>query len=222
MRKLTVSSFVTLDGVIQGPGGPDEDPTGGFVHGGWTVTYFDDVIEAHLGKSLSRQDEFLLGRGTYEILAAHWPRVDDEDPMAAKLNSSRKYVVSTTLTEPTWHNTQVISTDVPAAIAALKASDGPDIEVIGSPGLIQTLLTHDLVDEFAMIIFPLVVGSGKRLFGDGTLGGALKLTDSRISPSGVIMATYGRDGDISTGSFALDEPTADETARRDQLAANTT
>ena len=221
MRQLTVSSFVTLDGVIQAPGGPDEDPTGGFDHGGWSVTFWDDVIESHLGASIGTENDFLLGRGTYEIFAAHWPHADPDDPFAAKLNNAMKYVVSTTLTEPSWQNTEVISTDVPDAIAALKATDGPDIEVLGSAGLIQTLLAHDLVDQFAMIIYPVVVGSGKRLFGDGTVAGALELSASKVSPSGVIIATYRRAGDLPTGSFAFEEPTLDEVARRERLADGT-
>jgi dihydrofolate reductase len=218
MRKLVVSSFVTLDGVIQAPGGPEEDPSGGFTHGGWSVTYWDDVIEHHVGAGTDVEKEYLFGRGTYEIMAAHWPYAGDDDPFAAKINQARKYVVSTTLTEPSWQHTEVISGDVPGAIRALKAGDGPELEVLGSPGLIQTLLAHDLVDEFAMIIYPVVVGPGKRLFGDGTVGGALRLTDSTISPSGVIIATYERAGDLPTGSFAFEEPTAEEVARRERLA----
>lgn len=220
MRKLIVSSFVTLDGVIQAPGGPEEDTSGGFEHGGWTVTYWDDVIEGHIGASMGVEKEYLFGRGTYEIMAAHWPFAGDDDPFAAMINQTRKYVVSTTLTDPTWQHTEVISGDVPAAIRALKASDGPQLEVLGSPGLIQTLLAHDLVDEFGLIIYPVVVGAGKRLFGDGTVAGALELADSIITPSGVIIATYRRAGDLQTGSFAFEEPTADEVARRERVAAD--
>jgi dihydrofolate reductase len=220
MRKLVVSSFVTLDGVIQAPGGPDEDTSGGFEYGGWTVTYWDDVIEAHIGASMDVEKEYLFGRGTYEIMAAHWPFAGDDDPFAAMINQARKHVVSTTLTDPTWQHTEVISGDVPAAIRALKASDGPQLEVLGSPGLIQTLLAHDLVDEFGLMVYPVVVGSGKHLFGDGTVAGALDLADSKITPSGVIIATYRRAGDLQTGSFAFEEPTADEVARRERVAAD--
>jgi len=220
MRKLVVSSFVTLDGVIQAPGGPNEDTSGGFEYGGWTVTYWDDVIEGHIGASMGVEKEYLFGRGTYEIMAAHWPFAGADDPFAAMINQARKYVVSTTLTEPSWQHTEVISGNVPGAIRALKAGDGPELEVLGSPGLIQTLLAHDLVDEFAMIIYPVVVGSGKRLFGDGTVAGALELADSKITPSGVIIATYRRAGDLPTGSFAFEEPTADEVARRERVAAD--
>ena len=220
MRKLVVSSFITLDGVIQAPGGPEEDRSGGFAHGGWTVPYWDDVIEGHVGSGMEVDTAYLFGRGTYEIMAAHWPFAGDDDPFAAMINQARKYVVSTTLTDPTWQHTEVITGDVPAAIRALKASDGPQLEVLGSPGLIQTLLAHDLVDEFGLIIYPVVVGSGKRLFADGTVAGALELADSKITPSGVIIATYRRAGDLQTGSFAFEEPTADEVARRDRVAAD--
>lgn len=218
MRKLVVSSFVTLDGVIQAPGGPEEDPSGGFEHGGWSVTYWDDVIEGHIGAAMDVDKEYLFGRGTYEIMAAHWPYAGDDDPFAVKINQARKYVVSTTLTDPSWQPTEVITEDVPAAMAALKAADGPQLEVLGSPGLIQTLLAHDLVDEFTMLIYPVVVGPGKRLFGDGTVGGALELTDATVSPSGVIVATYRRAGDLSTGSFAFEEPTEEEITRRERIA----
>lgn len=218
MRKLVVASFVTLDGVIQAPGGPDEDRSGGFAHGGWTVTYWDDVIEHHIGSGMDVDKAYLLGRGTYEIMAAHWPYAGDDDPFAARINAAPKYVVSTTLTEPSWQHTEVISGDVPAAIAALKAQDGPQLEVLGSAGLIQTLLANDLVDEFALITYPVVVGSGKRLFGEGTMAGALELADAKISPSGVIIATYRRAGELQTGSFALEDPSADELARRGEVA----
>ncbi|HEX6255541.1 MAG TPA: dihydrofolate reductase family protein [Euzebyales bacterium] len=220
MRKLIVASFVTLDGVIQAPGGPDEDTSGGFAHGGWTVPYWDDVIEAHVGSGMDVEKAYLFGRGTYEIMAAHWPHAGADDPFAAKINAAPKYVVSTTLTEASWQNTEIISSDAPDAIAALKAEDGPDLEVLGSPELIQMLLAHDLVDEFSLITYPVVVGAGKRLFGDGTVAGALTLADAKISPSGVIIATYRRAGELRTGSFALDEPSADEVARRERVAAD--
>jgi dihydrofolate reductase len=219
MRKLVVSSFVTLDGVIQAPGGPDEDRSGGFAHGGWTVPYWDDFIARRMADATSADREYLFGRGTYEIMAAHWPFADDNDPFVTKINQARKYVASTTLTGPSWNNTEVISGDVPAAIAALKGEDGPQLEVLGSPGLIQTLLANDLVDEFALITYPVVVGSGKRLFGDGTVAGALELADAKISPSGVIIATYRRAGELQTGSFALEESSADELAPREAVAA---
>ena len=147
MSTIVVQAFITLDGVIQAPGGPEEDRSGGFAHGGWTVPYWDDVIEGHVGSGMEVDTAYLFGRGTYEIMAAHWPHAGDDDPFAAKINAAPKYVVSTTLTEASWQNTGIISSDAPDAIAALKAEDGPDLEVLGSPGLIQMLLADD-PDEY--------------------------------------------------------------------------
>lgn len=218
MRTITISNFITLDGVVQAPGGPDEDRSGGFAHGGWSVGYWDDVLGEQLGAQMAGDNDLLLGRGTYEIFAAHWPHVTD-DPYADKLNAAAKYVASRTLTELTWANAQLLGDDVPAAVAALKATDGPDLEVAGSPGLAQTLLAHDLVDVITLVTYPVVVGAGKRLFGEGTRPSAFELTGSTTTPSGVTVATYRRAGDIATGSFALDEPTEDEVARRERIAA---
>jgi dihydrofolate reductase len=219
MRTLIVSSFVTLDGVVQAPGGPDEDRSGGYAHGGWTVPYWDDAIAAHMDAGADVDKAYLFGRGTYEIMAAHWPYAGDDDPFAARINAAPKYVASTTLTAPTWEHTEVISGDVPTAVAELKAADGPQLEVLGSAGLIQTLLAHDLVDELSLLIYPVVVGSGKRLFGDGARPGALELTAATITPSGVIISTYRRAGALATGSFALAAPSDDEVARRERVAA---
>ena len=218
MRTITISNFITLDGVVQAPGGPDEDRSGGFAHGGWSVGYWDDVLGEQLGAQMAGDNDLLLGRGTYEIFAAHWPHVTD-DPYADKLNAATKFVASRTLTELTWANAQLLGDDVPAAVAALKATDGPDLEVAGSPGLAQTLLAHDLVDAITLVTYPVVVGAGKRLFGEGTRPSAFELTGSTTTPSGVTVATYRRAGDIATGSFALDEPTEDEVARRERIAA---
>ncbi len=217
MRTITISNFITLDGVVQAPGGPDEDRSGGFAHGGWSVGYWDDVLGEQLGAQMAGDNDLLLGRGTYEIFAAHWPHVTD-DPYADKLNAAAKYVASRTLTELTWANAQLLGDDVPAAVAALKATDGPDLEVAGSPGLAQTLLAHDLVDAITLVTYPVVVGAGKRLFGEGTRPAAFELTGSTTTPSGVTVATFRRAGDIATGSFALDEPTEDEVARRERIA----
>jgi dihydrofolate reductase len=161
--------------------------------------------------------ELLLGRGTYEIFAAHWPY--DEGPIANQLNSTRKHVASTTLERVEWNNSTLITGDVADYVAKLKSQDGPEIQVHGSPGLIQTLLEHDLIDEFRMWIFPVVVGTGKRFFGDGTVPAALKLVDSKVSKTGVTINTYERAGDIDTGSFEFDEPTEAELERRRRLAA---
>jgi dihydrofolate reductase len=213
MRKLVVNTFMSLDGVMQSPGGPDEDPAGGFTHGGWAVNYFDDEM---MGQMSEAGYELLLGRGTYEIFAAHWPH--DEGPIADHLNSTRKHVASTTLGQVDWNNSTLITGDVADYVAALKTEDGPEIQVHGSPGLIQTLLQHDLIDEYRMWIFPVVIGTGKRFFGDGAIPAGLKLVDSRATKTGVTVNTYERAGDIDPGSFEFDEPTEAEIERRKGLA----
>jgi dihydrofolate reductase len=215
MRKLIVNTFMSLDGVMQSPGGPDEDPTGGFTHGGWAVNYFDDEMMEQMSES--GPYELLLGRGTYQIFAAHWPY--DEGPIADHLNSTRKHVASTTLGQLDWNNSTLITGDVADYVAALKTQDDPEIQVHGSPGLIQTLLRHDLIDEFRMWIFPVVIGTGKRFFGDGTIPAGLKLVDSSATKSGVTVNTYERAGDVNPGSFEFDEPTEAEIERREGLAA---
>ena len=206
---------MSLDGVMQSPGGPDEDPTGGFTYGGWAATYFDEEMMARVAESAPY--ELLLGRGTYEIFAAHWPY--DEGPIADHLNDTRKHVASTTLERVDWNNSTLITGDVVDYVADLKSQDGPEIQVHGSPGLIQTLLEHELIDEFRMWIFPLVIGNGKRFFGDGTIPAALKLVDSKVSKTGVTINVYEPAGDISPGSFEFDEPTEAEIQRRERLAA---
>jgi dihydrofolate reductase len=212
MRKLVVNTFMSLDGVMQSPGGPDEDPTGGFTQGGWAVNYFDDEMMEQMSEA---GYELLLGRGTYEIFAAHWPH--DEGPIADHLNGTRKHVASTTLERLDWNNSTLITGDVADYVAALKTDDGPEIQVHGSPGLIQTLLQHDLIDEYRMWIFPVVIGTGKRFFGDGTIPTGLKLVDSKATKTGVTVNTYERAGDIDPGSFEFDEPTEAEIERRKRL-----
>ena len=202
MRKLVTNTFLTLDGVMQAPGGPGEDDAGGFTHGGWSVHYWDDVMGRVMGETMATPADLLLGRRTYEIFAAHWPRVTD-DPTADTLNAARKYVASRTLERADWNNSTLIR-DVPTGVAELKAQDGPEIQVHGSSDLIQTLLRHDLIDELRVLIFPVVLGRGKRLFGDGAVPGSLSLVTSTVSTTGVIMATYRRAGAIAYGSFALD------------------
>jgi dihydrofolate reductase len=215
VRKLAVNTMMSLDGVMQAPGGPDEDPTGGFTHGGWAADYFDEEMMRQVAESAPY--ELLLGRGTYEIFAAHWPY--DEGPIADHLNSTRKHVASTTLQRVDWNNSTLITGDVAEYVATLKSQDGPEIQVHGSPGLIQTLLEHDLIDEYRMWIFPVVIGTGKRAFGDGTIPAALKLVDSKASRTGVTINTYERAGEIKPGSFEFDEPTEAELERRKRLAA---
>jgi dihydrofolate reductase len=217
MRPVTVNTFLTLDGVMQAPGGPEEDPTDGFTHGGWSVGYWDDAMGQQMGKTMGKPFELLLGRKTYEIFAAHWPHARDE-PGAAELNNARKYVASRTLDSVDWENSTLLEGDIAEAVAKLKAEDGPELQVHGSGELIQTLLEHDLVDELRLMIFPLVLGTGKRLFGDGAVPAGLKLVGSSTSSTGVVMAQYERSGEIAYGSFALDEPTEEEQERRRQLA----
>lgn len=189
MRKLIVSTFITLDGVMQAPGGPEEDPTGGFNYGGWTFNYWDDMMGQVMDGYMAKPFELLLGRKTYEIFAAHWPYIKD-DPTADKLNSAKKYVISRTLNEVSWNNSTLLTGNVEQAIRNLKEQKGPEIQVHGSGNLIQTLLKNDLLDEFRLWIFPVTIGKGKRLFGEGTQPAHLKLIDSKISTTGVIIATY--------------------------------
>jgi dihydrofolate reductase len=216
MRKLAINTFLSLDGVMQAPGAPEEDPTQDFGHGGWSVGYWDDAMGQRMGELMGQPFDLLLGRKTYEIFAAHWPYSDE--PAADVLNSARKYIASRTLDRVGWENSSLLEGDAAAAVAALKAQDGPEIQVHGSSDLIQTLLDHDLVDEFRLWIFPAVLGSGKRLFGDGAIPAGLRLVDSTVASTGVIITTYVREGDIKYGSFALEEPTEAETERRQRLA----
>jgi dihydrofolate reductase len=205
MRKLVVSTFLTLDGVMQAPGGPEEDPAEGFTHGGWSVNYWDDVMSEFMGEAMSPPFDMLLGRKTYEIFAAYWPHAGDT-PGAAELNSARKYVASRTLDKVEWNNSTLLEGDLAEAVGKLKAEDGPEIQVHGSGNLIQSLLEHDLVDEFRLMIFPLVLGDGKRLFAEGTVPAGLKVTDTKTSGTGVLLVTYQRAGDVEYGSFPLEEP----------------
>jgi dihydrofolate reductase len=198
MREITVLSFITLDGVMQAPGGPEEDPGGNFTHGGWTVPYFDEFLGDVMTEQMSQPFDLLLGRKTFEIFASYWPHHEEE---GAGINNATKYVASNTLAAHEWEKSVFLSGDVVDAIKQLKGGDGPDLQVHGSGELIQTLLEHDLVDEFWLKIFPVVLGTGKRLFGNGTIPAAFSLVDSKTSPSGVIIATLNRAGDITTGSF---------------------
>jgi len=190
MRKLTVSEFVSLDGVMQAPGGADEDTEGGFRHGGWQMGYFDDVAGERIGASMAQTGAFLLGRRTYEIFASYWPTQSDDDPFAKILNGLPKYVASTTLGEPlAWQNSTLLQGDVAKAVAELKEGEGGNIVVLGSVGLVQTLYENDLVDEYALMIHPIVLGSGKKLFREVPRK-PLKLADSVTTSTGVVMATY--------------------------------
>jgi dihydrofolate reductase len=203
MRKLIVSTFLTLDGVMQAPGGPGEDESGGFAHGGWSVNLWDEQMGEFMDELMGKPFDLVLGRRTYEIFAAHWPHASDEDG-AKPLNDATKYVASRSRPTLDWRNSVLIEGDAAAGVAALKAGDGPQLQVHGSANLIQTLLRHGLVDQYRLLVFPLVLGSGKRLFSDGTIPAGLKLVDSTVSSTGVVMGTYEPAGDVVTGSFALD------------------
>jgi dihydrofolate reductase len=216
MRKLTVNTFMSLDGIMQAPGGPTEDPTGGFTLGGWSTTYWDDVMGQFMGKKMDKPYDLLLGRKTYEIFAAHWPYITD-DPMADKLNRATKYVASRTLDEVTWNGSVLLKGDAEEAVPALKQQDGPDLQVHGSSNLLQTLLQNDLVDELGVWTFPVLLGKGKRLFHDGTAPGGLRLVESVTSTTGVVVASYERAGEVPIGSFQLAEPTEAELRRRANL-----
>lgn len=195
MRKLVVLTFVSLDGVMQAPGGEGEDPSGGFDLEGWTVSYFDETVGAAMEKQMTPPFDLLLGRKTYEIFASYWPHHD------SPINQARKYVASNEPINTDWEKTIQINGDAVAEIEKLKQQDGPMLQVHGSSNLIQTLLANDLVDELWLKIFPVTLGKGKRLFGEGTIPAAFKLTESKIAPSGVIIASYGRDGEVKLGSF---------------------
>jgi dihydrofolate reductase len=215
MRKLIAAAFMSLDGVMQAPGGPEEDPTGGFQYGGWSFNYWDDALGQAMGGLFGQPHELLLGRKTYEIFAAHWPYQKD-DPFADALNNVRKYVATSSRAPLTWKNSVAIH-DVPKDVARLKSEDGPALLTQGSTQLLQSLLKHDLIDRFQLMVYPLLLGKGKRLFGAGTLPAGLKLIESRSSPSGVTINIYERAGAIEPGSFAHQEPSAEELARRERL-----
>lgn len=201
MRKLFVLTFVSLDGVMQAPGGPDEDTSGGFTYGGWTFPYFDEFAGSIMGEQLSQPFDLLLGRKTYDIFAAYWPKQPPDGPIAAPFNKAHKYVVSHSDQNLSWVNSSLITGDVAGEIKKLKETDGPDLQVHGSGNLIQTLLQRDLIDQLWLKTFPVTLGKGKRLFAEGTIPGAWKLIESKTSPSGIIFASYERSGDVKTGSF---------------------
>jgi dihydrofolate reductase len=190
MRKLTVSEFLSLDGVMQAPGGDIEDTEGGFRHGGWQMPYFDDAAGELVFAAMAETGAFLLGRKTYDIFASYWPTQPDDNPFAKVLNGLPKYVASTTLSEPlAWQNSTLLQGDVAKAVAELKEGEGGTIVVLGSGELVRTLFENDLVDEFSLMINPLVVGSGKKLFGEGEKK-LLRLVGSKTSTTGVLMTTY--------------------------------
>jgi dihydrofolate reductase len=204
--RLTLHTFLTLDGVMQAPGGPDEDREGNFEHGGWSFPYGDQDFGVTMSGWFAQAEAFLLGRKTYELFSGHWPRVTDPgDPIASKLNALPKYVASTTLGSVEWHNSSLLGGDVATEVAKLKERPGNELQVHGSGGLAQTLIEHDLVDEYRLLFFPVHVGSGKKLFRDGARSSALRLTHTATTSTGVIIATYEPAGPVPHGSYALDE-----------------
>lgn len=218
MRKIVTGAFVSLDGIMQAPGGPQEDPIGGFKYGGWAALYFDDAMGKSIDEMFSKPFDLLLGRKTYDIFAAHWPYAGADDPIGPLFDRINKYVATR---NPDlmldWQNSQILGDDVVAAVRKLKSGEGPDLLTQGSTDLLQTLFRNDLIDEINISIFPIVLGKGKKLFGDGAFPSALKLVDSKVSGSGVTMNKYVCDGDIVTGSFEFEQPTEAELKRRANL-----
>lgn len=213
MRKIIVCTFLTMDGVLQAPGGPHEDTSNGFKWGGWQFHYSDELTNTAIGKIMSAPFDLLLGRRTYEIFAAYWP-YQENSPIAEKFNRIRKYVVSTGQISLSWDNSTLVTGDVVSELRKLKEQDGPDLLVHGSSRLVQSLLAHHLIDVLHTWIYPLTLGKGKKLFEEGTQPLHWKLTETTISATGVIMASYVPDGDVKTGSFVPEEVSEAEIARR--------
>jgi dihydrofolate reductase len=202
MRKIITTTFVTLDGVMQAPGGPEEDKTGGFAYGGWQITFpSDQMMDSKLSEIMNAPFELLLGKFTYDIFASYWPNAKTDHEVAVPFNKTKKYVVSHESFEPSWNNSACITGDVVAQLKKLKQEDGPDLWVWGSGNLIQTLLKHHLIDRMHLWIYPITIGTGKRLFAEGTQAAGLKLVEGKISTTGVIVATYEPAGELVTGSL---------------------
>ena len=218
MRKLIASTFVSLDGVMQAPGGPDEDPSGGFRFGGWTFPYWSESPDGAMDGFDGKDRELLLGRRTYEIFEAYWPYQPSDHPIARNLNTTKKHVASRTLTTLDWNNSVLLRGDVVEAVSALKAEPGLDLQIIGSGGLIQTLRAAALIDEYNVWTYPVVLGHGKRLFEPGARPGALRLASTRTSRTGVVMSRYVPAGEVPPGSWVGSEPSEKELARRAKLA----
>jgi dihydrofolate reductase len=208
MRKLVAGTFLTLDGVMQAPGGPSEDRDGGFRHGGWLVPYFDEKLGEIMTRWTTRAGAFLLGRKTYEIFAGSWPKsTDPADEIAVALNTRPKFVASRTLEKVDWNNSTLLRGDVAKEVAKLKAQDGGEIQVHGSGGLLQTLLKHDLVDTLRLWQFPVVIGAGKRLFGQGTIPRSFRLVDAEQTTTGAVLHVYERVGDLRYGEVEVGQET---------------
>lgn len=205
MRKIVAAVFVSVDGVMQAPGGPEEDTDGGFKSGGWVFPYFDEAVGGVMDELFTRKFDLLLGRETYDIFAAYWPKVPADDPIGSLFNKVTKYVASRSNPKLEWAHSQSLGGDVVKSLKELKASDGPELLVQGSANLIQTLIAHDLIDEYHLLIFPILLGKGKRLFANGVSPEALKLTEQRAFPNGVTLAKYKPAGALKTGSFARED-----------------
>ena len=218
MRKLIASIMVSFDGVMQAPGGPEEDATGVFPFGGWSFSFWDEAMDQHMRGFDGKDRELLLGRRTYEIFEAYWPYQPADQPIAQTFNAARKHVASRTLKTLDWNNSTLLRGDVAAAVAALKSEAGLDLQIIGSGNLIQTLRAASLIDEYNVWTFPIVLGHGKRLFEAGATAGALRLVASQTSATGVVMSTYLPGGEVPLGSFAQAEPSAKEVDRRSKWA----
>jgi dihydrofolate reductase len=218
MRRLIASTFASLDGVMQAPGGPEEDPTGGFTLGGWLFNFLDDTVDISAAGFDGKDRELVLGRRTYQIFEAYWPYQPGGDPIARTLNAAMKHVASRTLKTLHWNNSTVLHGDVASAVGTLKKQPGPDLQIIGSGNLVQSLHAASLIDEYNVWTFPVVLGRGKRLFDEAARPAALRLLRSKVSNSGVVMSTYVPAGDIQPGSFASLEPSERELARRKQVA----
>lgn len=227
MRRIIASTFLSLDGVMQAPGGPEEDPSGGFAFGGWLAPFWDDTLGDAIGAIFEQPFDLLLGRRTYDIFAAYWPYVD-VDPasptfdepnagIAGAFNRATKYVATHRPDSLGWQNSRGLGDDVVATLRDLRKEDGPALLIQGSSELVQTLLAAGLIDEITLFVFPVLLGRGKRLFGDGAVPGAFRLTSSKTSSTGGIVATYERAGDVGTGSFAAETPSEAERERRSQL-----
>jgi dihydrofolate reductase len=215
VRRVVCAAFVSLDGIMQAPGGPEEDPTGGFAQGGWTFPHWDEIMDAAMGEGFAKPFDLLLGRKTYEIFAAHWPYTDE--PPADLFNGVTKYVATSSIEPLAWQNSVRLDDDVPAAVARLKQGDGPDLLTQGSSVLVHSLLAAGVVDELSLLIFPVLLGRGKSFFGDAAKPGELELVSSQTSTTGVIIARYRPAGPVRTGSFQLADPTPAELERRAKM-----
>ena len=218
MRKIIAGAFVSLDGIMQAPGGPEEDPTDGFKFGGWGAPHFDDKMGQIIDEMFAKPFDLLLGRKTYDIFAAHWPYAGKDDPIGPLFDRITKFVATRNPDfKPDWQNSRTLGPDPVAALKALKQEDGPDLLTQGSTDFLKTLLAHGLVDEFNVFIFPVILGKGKRLFGDEAKPAGLKLVSVQSSPSGIVVTKYEPEGEVQIGSFEFDTPTEAEIERRRKL-----